>query len=277
MDAKIDYLSWTTPVNMPRVDTAGEVKAICLDTVARLHPIFTAWCESCLGWQDAGGRGHYSASTYNTRNYTSIRYGGSANHVLCEMPGTACQEARDAGHLSDILEAASARLTRIDIAVDIIDDIDPRRFVLAGYNERFRSYAEIVSAEGSTEYVGSMKSDRFARVYQYAAPHPRAGVMRVEFVLRREYAKAAATLLAGGSTPLLACTLGNTWGWKSAAWRPDEVTDGKLKAQRADRHEPGRLRWLFQVVMPALVKADADGLIDLTEFCARALQLRRPH
>lgn len=274
MDAKIDYLSWTTPCETAGQGSAEAIKLVALQALDDAHPAFVFWCETTTGWQDAGGRGHYGASTYNTRHYTTMRYGGSANHVLCEMPGTACQAARDADCLQAILSSAAARVTRIDIAVDITGDIDPRRFVLAGYNDRFKAYAEIVSAEGATEYVGSMKSDRFARVYKYAPPHPRAGVMRVEFVLRREYAKAACATLVDENLPTLAERLGNTWGWQSPAWKPVGMTDGKLKAQRSDRHEPGRVRWLFQIVLPALVKADADGLIDLPDFAARALELR---
>lgn len=277
MDAKIDYLSWTVMSDPRGAGEGAPMQLAALQIVADSNPAFFLWAEETSGWQGGGARGHYSTSMFNARHYASIRYGGSANHVLIEMPGTACQSARDLDHLDAIVEQAAPRLTRLDIAVDINGGIHPRTFVLAGYNERFKAYAEIVSAEGATEYVGSMKSDRYARVYKYNEPHPRAGLMRVEFVLRRDYAKNAAAELARRGLKELVALLGNTWGWRSEAWKPEATTDGKLRSSRADRHEPGRVRWLHQVVMPALVKADAEGLIDLDDFVRRALELRRAH
>lgn len=271
MDAKVDYLSWTILGDVPRDPEQGRVAAVAL-MWQHAEP-FAQWAETLQGWQDGSARGHYSASLFHPGTYTNVRFGGSANHILIEMPGTACQAARDAGVFEAILVTAQPRATRIDIAVDFPNGCSPAEFVGAGYNQRFASHASIISAEGSTEYVGSMKSERYARVYRYNPPHPRAGTLRVEHVLRGDYAKEVTAVLPVQGMPDIVARLGNTFGWLASAWKPDVVTDGKIRSKRADRHEPGRVRWLHKVVFPALVKAHQQGLIDLTEWYENALKL----
>lgn len=273
MDAKIDYLSFTVLVDVRGAGDERETARAALAAVTARHPLWMEWAAERSPWQPGGARAHYSMSLVQPRLYAAVRFGGSANHVLIEMPGTACQDARDAGSLALIVLEAGERLTRLDIAVDIPDAPTPAEFVGAGYNARFGAHASIISPEGSTEYVGSMKSERFARVYRYAPPHPRAGLLRVEHVLRSDYAKAAAQAIKAHGVLGLAEMCGKAFGWLHPAWQPDGLTDGKLKAQRSDRHEPGRVRWLHQVCIPALVKADRDGLLDLAEVIERLTAL----
>jgi len=274
MDIKIDYLSFSVMRDPRGAGDAGKVADAVVGFLADVHPVFTGRFADSLTWEFGGARGHYSASFYNPATFTTIRFGGTANHILVELPGTACQWLRDHDLLEQVVAEAAARVTRIDLAADIVTSSSPADFVDAGYNARFNSHAEIVSASGETRYVGSMKSERYARVYKYAPPHPRAGTLRVEHVLRSDYAKAAAAAMAGGGALHLAALCGNSWGWKSELWQPGAATDGKLRAARCDRHEPGRVRWLHQVCLPALVKADRDGLLDLREVCASLLLLR---
>lgn len=269
MDAKVDYLSFTL---MTDVSGAGDERAqgyAAVDALFQAFPSFAAYADRLPNWTAGGARGHYGMSLYNPQTYMSIRFGGHANHILVELPGTGCQFARDTGYLDALLSEVRERVTRIDIAVDIPNGCSPHEFVAAGYNARFTGRATITSAEGETEYIGSMKSERFARVYRYSPPHPRSGVLRVEHVLRSQYAKSATSLLASESTPALATRLGNTFGWLSAYWTPETISDGKLKAQRMDRHEPGRLRWLFGVCIPAIIKAERDGLLSVDEIVER--------
>ena len=189
------------------------------------------------------------------------------------MPGTACADARSKDAFEGVVLDAAARVTRLDVAVDFPNGCSPSDFVAAGYNERFKARATLTSSEGKTEYVGSMKSDRYARVYQYAAPHPRAGVTRVEHVFRRDFAKNATAILLQDGLQMVVARAGNSFGWQSPSWLPETMTTDKLRSTRADRHEPGRVRWLYNVVMPALVKAHKQGLIDLPDFAQQALSL----
>jgi len=263
MDAKVDYLSFSILEDMRgqngNIPGGSEIRDLLVQRV----PLFGTDFIDLTQWEIGSARGHYAYSVFSPDSYAAVRWGGSANHVLVEMPGTACQVARDAGFLVGLVASIAERCTRLDIAVDIPDGGTPTNFVAYGYNERFVSHASIISSEGSTEYVGSMKSERYARIYLYNSPHPRAGILRVEHVLRSSYAKSAAELLATGGLAQLASMCGNTWGWRSPEWTPDTATEGKLRAGRADRHSPGRVRWIHQVVCPALVKAHKEGLIDL--------------
>jgi len=269
MDSKIDYLSWSVMVDCRGVGDADATWQAALRALWEAHPAFMGWCSKQRGWQPGGARGHYAMSQFNTKFYAAVRYGGSANHILVELPGTACQALKDDGLIDQVIAGAAGHMTRLDVAVDIPGGCSPEEFVAAGYNQRFKSHAEIISESGSTEYVGSMKSERYSRVYRYSAPHPRAGVLRIETVLRSVYAKAAAEEYAQVGLIDLAAECGNTFGWLHPTWQPGSLTAGKLKSTRADRHEPGRVRWLHKVVAPALVKASREGLIDLVEFWAR--------
>ena len=269
MDAKIDYLSFTCMTDVRHVEGQGEQRNAVMAALWGKHPVFMEWASTLSGWENGGARAHYALSEFNARTFCAVRFGGSANHILVELPGTACQSLRDADLLTALITEVSERLTRLDVAVDIPHGCSPAEFVRAGYNERFKSHAELVSESGETEYVGSMKSERFARIYRYSAPHPRANTLRVEFVLRSDFAKAAAAHLLEASLVSLAALLGNTFGWVSEEWQPETTTEGRLRATRADRHEPGRVRWLYNVVIPAIIKASKEGLIDLPEFLGR--------
>ena len=266
MDAKIDYVSFSVMEDVRAGEDEHQQWQRAVNALWERHPLFMNWCSRQGGWSAGGARGHYGYSQFNAQLYAAVRFGGSANHILVELPGTACQQLRDDEILEDVVLEASERLTRLDIAVDIPGGASPLDFVAAGYNTRFDSHAEIISKSGVTAYVGSMKSERYARVYRYEPPHPRAGVTRVEHVLRSDYAKQAAVWIRDFGVIGLVNIVGNSFGWMHPDWQPDRSTNGKLRASRVDRHEPGRVRWLHQVVMPALVKASNEGLIDWAEF-----------
>lgn len=266
MDAKIDYISFTVMVDTRAGQDEHGQWSHAVDALWERHPYFMAWASRQGGWTSGSARGHYGYSMFNSYLFAAVRFGGSANHILVELPGTCCQQLRDDDAFDLIVTEAAERLTRLDIAVDFPAGGSPLDFVSAGYNERFASHAELVSESGTTCYVGSMKSERFARVYRYDAPHPRAGVLRVETVLRSDYAKAAARILAADGLLTLVSLTGNTFGWRAELWQPLTATEGKLRASRIDRHEPGRVRWIWQVVLPALIRASRDGLIDRDSF-----------
>lgn len=273
MDAKIDYVSFTVMFDARGEGDSRAMFRAILAVLYDKHPHYVAFAESLTGWEEGGARGHYAFSQFQPTLFMAIRYGGQANHVLLEIPGTACQAARDAQLLDDIIRDAAERLTRLDLAIDIPDGCSPSEFVGAGYNKRFEAHATLHSAEGNTEYVGSMKSERYARVYMYNPPHPRAFTLRVEHVLRSGYAKSAASIVETSGVLGLATACGNSFGWLHQRWKPEYLSDGKLHSTRADRHEPGRLRWLYQVVLPAIAKAHEEGLIDAWVFCDQAQRM----
>jgi hypothetical protein len=263
MDAKIDYLSFTLPLNLSGAGHDGNAAAEINDRLRATG--FEDFCDFLSREMPArrGGRGHYGAGYFWQTAHISIWWGGIANHVLVEIAGVGCQMLRDDASILSTLIAAQTRATRIDVAVDLPDAGKPLDFVSLRKKNRFASKASYESASGWTEYVGSMKASRFARVYLYAEPHPRAGVLRVEHVLRDEYAKATCSLILLQGLKEAVAQLGNTFGWQHPRWQPGITTDGKITAQRHDTHGSGTLRWLLKAVAPALIKAHKDGLIDV--------------
>lgn len=266
MDAKIDYFSFTLPVNLGGAGHSDEVHAFIIQQLDAngFNPLVDLLIEETSIRRS--GRGHYGAGLFFQDLHISLWWGGIANHLLVEIAGVGCQAARDAGCMDQTVFSAQDRCTRIDIAIDLPDAGKPADFVSKRKSSRISAKASMESATGWTEYVGSMKSDRFARVYLYAEPHPRAGVMRVEHVLRSDYAKAACRQLLSDGMATLVTMLGNSFGWEHPRWQPDEMTEGKLKAQRHDTHGAGTLRWLAKAVAPALIKAQKDGLLDAEEW-----------
>jgi hypothetical protein len=266
MDAKIDYLSFTMPLNFGGVGHGEEAHGAIGNYMESMH------CYSLLALltnakvQQNNGRKIYGAGLFFPEHNVSIWWGGVSNHVLIEISGVGCQQLRDIAGMNTLLEAVKDRTTRIDVAVDLPDAGKPADFVLKKKENRFRVTETMDTDTGWTQYVGSRKSERFARVYLYAPPHPRSGVMRVEHVLRGDYAKVMANAIITTSLIEQVSVLGNTFGCGHERWQPDMTTDGKLKAQRHDKDDAATLRWLIKAVAPALIKAHKIGLIDALTF-----------
>lgn len=114
--------------------------------------------------------------------------GINIDHCLLEISGQGCSELRRKDLMDKVINLKNAKFTRIDVAIDI-EGVTPDEIVKMGYSERFRTHSRIESQTGVTHYVGSPKSERYARVYRYNKPHPRANLCRVELVHRKRYAR----------------------------------------------------------------------------------------
>lgn len=266
MDIKVDYLSFTQPANMRGVGHGDEATAMLWDTLEAAGQsnllMFLEGAQAIF----RNGRGHYGAGVFFEDLNISIWWGGISDHILVEIAGVGCQALRDAGFLMLVVAAAAPRCTRIDIACDSAAFGAPAEFVAHGHNERFKSKSSITSDTGDTEYVGTTKSERFARIYRYHAPHPRAGITRVEMVSRSDYAKSVAEIVVREGVIAAAAALGASYKWKSPAWNLTQATDSRVKAKKHDHDGAERLRWLLRAVKPALIQSHKDGLIDLEEF-----------
>lgn len=266
MDAKVDYLSFTLPLNLSGVGHTEQLyeELFKLFERAKLRALLDILNPKTR--EVRSGRKIYGAGLFWSDSAVNIWWGGVANHVLCEISGTGCQLLRDNGTLMAVVKSTQQRCTRIDIAVDLPDAGKPADFVAIKMENRFKVTETMDTDTGWTQYVGSRKSERFARVYLYREPHPRSGVMRVEHVFRGDYAKEVAHgLLATGLREIVrAC--GNTYGWQHPRWQPEGTTDGKIKAQRHDKEDAATVRWLAKAVAPALVKAHKSGLVDVRKW-----------
>ncbi len=194
------------------------------------------------------------------------------DEVLVEISGVGCGQVYGAGMMTQILREAAERATRIDIASDIHTDIEPSMFASDRLVLRTKSHSEFVSGSGETCYVGSRKSDRYARVYRYYPPHPRSHMLRVEHVLKAEQARQTIPQVLEFGIETIVAQLGNTFGWQHPVWQPWEVTDEKLAAWRPERRNASTVRWIYAQCLPAIAKLIKDGTLmgaDITTELAR--------
>lgn len=266
MQIKVDFFSFTLPVDL-RGDTELADKFSFLKEKMIEHGLadFLLFLEGQES-SDRAGRGIFKQSLFFPKLHANIYFSGASPFTLFELAGTACAELEAEGLLKNLLLMVGNRATRLDVACDSALFGSPKEFVAHGYGKRFKSRASMTSGDGDTEYVGNMKSDRFARIYRYNEPHPRAGITRVEYVLRDENAKTASAIILQEGLVALASKLGNTFGWESPAWDVSRAEHGKLKTQRNERHGSATLRWIHTAVTPALIKAHREGLLSLDEL-----------
>lgn len=212
------------------------------------------------------GRKPYSASVILEETGATIFYNPKLNHALVEISGKACERYIDAGYLDFILESVRYRVTRLDIAVDMEVQTDPEEFTKQRSHDRMRNGAIWREDSGTTVYVGSYKSDRFARVYRYNEPHERAHLLRSEFVMRGNLAKLAAQEIIEKGLNWYSAALGNAFGWAHPDWRPAEATSEKPATYKSDRPEGKTLFWLNDTIAPLLARLHRDGALDVIEW-----------
>jgi len=188
---------------------------------------------------------------------------GSPNltHACIEISGSGCERLIERGLLNQVLECSQERVTRIDIACDIETEIRPTEFVEKVNHERMRTSGHVISDTGETCYVGSQKSERYARVYRYNKPHPRADLLRVEHVFRKDYAKKVAAAIVGKTLADVTRSAGLAFGWGHEIWQPDsdQCADISLISERRDSGKT--VFWLVNRVAPAFKRLCADGTI----------------
>lgn len=219
------------------------------------------------GYDTAIGRAPYRFSIARADGGVRVFGGSHLQSVLFELAGRACSGLDEFTALTQFIAPVSEFLSRLDIAVDVRTDTLPSAFVNVRSHKAFRSISYIKSDSGETCYIGSNKSDRFARVYRYAEPHPRAGLLRIEYVFRRQLAKdTAALLLASEDFSSFTSAAGNTWGWAHPDWQPDHPVDEKLRVPVVTRDQDGTVNWLYTQVAPAMRRLIRTGALDLSDF-----------
>ena len=210
-----------------------------------------------------GGRAPYSAS-FTFENSGVMKFGHpNLNHALVEISGRGCEHLSELDNAPEVLLRIAPHLTRIDLATDILCDLSPADFIRDDDKGRFSSRSEILSDTGHTFYVGSRKSDRYCRIYRYYPPHPRAHLLRIEFVLKAEQARLASRSLLKSGLASYTAGLGEVFGFRSSAWSPGRATDADVRAWRPERQQASTVRWILTQCVPAMVRAHNDDLIDV--------------
>lgn len=211
------------------------------------------------------GRAPYSMGWRDVDKGISVFASGKLNHFTVEHSGKGIRFLERQGLLDAMLTSTQNHISRIDIAVDIEDWIAPSAFATAREGGRFKTFSDLSSPSGVTCYVGSMHSERYARVYRYNPPHPRAHLLRVEHVFRRDNAKKVASSLHFESIEAVIAGCWRDFGWYYPLADLENVEPADLTAFRPERKMGSTLRWLIRVVAPSFKRLVAEGVIENPE------------
>jgi len=206
-------------------------------------------------------RAPYTDSWADPDNGITLFASPNLTHCCVEISGKGCEALIERGLLEKILIAAHERVTRIDIACDIETAITPLEFVKEVKHERMRTSGHVLSETGETCYVGSQKSERFARVYRYNAPHPRSHLLRVEHVFRKDYAKKVAQACAVHTLEQIAKSSGDAFGWRHTVWDVAQTDGCDLSVVKERGRAGGSIFWLVHSVAPAFRRLVQEGVI----------------
>lgn len=247
----IDWLSFTLPHDMPRTNDGPS------------HGRLATWslAEGVTEWRSEKPRFGYSAAFCPSSFPGPVVYcwpqdGRSHTHV--QWSGSALSSNGRADALLHDTVAAGNRVTRLDLAIDIMagDPLDV--WVAAGRGEvltTLRKRTMVTSDTGITVYLGSRSSDRFVRVYDKAGQLGLPGPwVRVELELKGDAANGIARFLAQeGVTPIMATVRAvvdcPTLPWWTDAFRGHDAVWGAPKIEA----RPDRSAWIAKQVVPALI------------------------
>lgn len=198
--------------------------------------------------------------------------------IHVDMSGSQLETLREMGFdtqelIKQIIHLQNAKITRLDLAIDIETKQKPHKLYKLVKNETIRSeykglhgamlqrvtgYIETDKGTGgSTIYFGSTSSDQRARIYDKGAQRlQNEQLLRVEFVSRSERSQAWGLIVASCGIQSAAVSFYHSFltGWaEMEEWishLPDRLT---TTIPRIDR--PGSERWLRTVAVPAVIKA----------------------
>jgi len=189
-----------------------------------------------------------------------VLYAGcTLDHALVEISGKGCEKLRGTKEMLEIVDDIQDECTRLDIAIDILG-VTPDEILKSGHSAAFRTHSRIVSDTGTTIYVGSQKSERYARVYRYNPPHPRANLCRIELVHRKRYAKIAAQSIVKHGVEVTGLMALAAYGFDHDA--VPKNTGQSLATVAIVKKNQRTLRWLIVQASPAFKRLVKEGTIE---------------
>jgi hypothetical protein len=192
------------------------------------------------------------------------------NHCCVEISGQGCETLIAKGLLNQVLQHVHSRVTRVDLASDIETQIKPSEFVEKRTHKRMQSDGYQNSKTGETCYIGSQKSDRYARVYRYNNPHPRAHLLRIEHVFRKAYAKKVAESILKDGIGNVVSAARDAFGWEHPVWEMGGDGGSDISIIKEKRATGKTVFWLVNSVAPAFRRLCEDGTISDPEAFIRA-------
>jgi hypothetical protein len=264
----VDWFSFTVPLPAPIGGGGGDTFSLIYNIANESSGGLIDEALSLCNWSVSSGHGFYNVRYYVEGQGVSVSAGEVNAHALFEFSGVGCELLRSKQLLYPLIHAFADRATRVDLAVDMCTEVSPVQFVASSRCDRFKSRGSQNSPTGETEYIGSRKGERMARVYRYYPPHPRSHLLRAEVEYKGQAARVLADMLNEAS--LISVTLGahEPFGWQHPAWTPGDFEASKLSFSRADKEAASTQRWLTSAVIPAVVRAEREGIMSWEAFKA---------
>lgn len=266
MFLSVDWISFTFDMDIDQSVLAFELWGRVATRLAQQFPLAAQMLVENHEWTPRIGRAPYNASQQRNDHGVMIFAHQKLPHSLVEVGGVGCDSLGSLKAELALVQEVQAKLTRLDIAVDIFTETRPDEFAEQRNEGKFKAWSEAVSESGHTVYVGSKSSDRYARVYRYNPPHPRSQFLRIEHVLKAEQAKLAAESIDKIGLETFVAQIGNTFGWQHPDWNTGEDTSEAAAAWRPERRQGKTVAWVWGTVIPCLKRLAHDGALDLDEF-----------
>lgn len=184
--------------------------------------------------------------------------------VLIVFNGAACEMLRKIGRDAErqVLLQVVESGTRLDLATDITTVLAVKEVEKAGWAKRITSTSYISSHKGDTLYIGSRSSGAFARVYRYAAPHPRHALLRVEHEMKKEQARAVAQIAAVHGVEVAQRSVAAKFDYQHpTVARTFEGTTERIVTERHERTMAKTEIWLLTQCAPAFQRLVREGVI----------------
>jgi len=258
------HIDWISIVGRRRVDekdwSTTDAYVTASDWLYDLCPIFRESVGSPVHWQIVKPRAPYSYARRSDDCTRTLYVHPLSTHFTFEMSGAYCHKIP--ALMPTLLHDFAGYFSRIDLAVDMETTVTPAEFEKAVIAPRIETRSVMQSSTGQTVYIGSRTSERFARVYRYFAPHPRAHLLRAEFQLKGAYANKLAEHIAEGETlESYAAGLGQHFGFTHECWKPGD----RAQALRVQSHAQSgaTVQWLTSTVAPLLRRMNREGKLDV--------------
>jgi len=261
MRTHIDWITFTAPVIYGTGENDDYEMAVQAGLVALLENDMVEALFAGLRRDGGKKRAPYTDVWVDADGGISLFASPNLTHCCVEISGRGCEAIIEAGTMARLMGLVRETVTRVDVATDIETGIPPTEFVFYTNHERMRASGYQKSETGETCYVGSKKSDRYARVYRYNEPHPRSHLLRVEHVFRRDYAKSVARAIVGATVEDVATEAGKAFGWAHGVWQPNANQEVDISISSPERNAGTTVAWLVKSVAPAIRRLIADGTI----------------
>jgi hypothetical protein len=184
--------------------------------------------------------------------------------VLIEHTGEGCSALEESGVLLDVLKRVHGRITRLDLALDLLTDVTPSDFVAKRGESKVTARGTQISKTGATEYIGSRKSDRTCKVYRYFGRHPRSHLLRIEYTYRKEQANVAASFVLAEGLDETIKRAGVSYAWQHPVYT--EKADEPIPAWRPERRNGKTVAWIYSQCIPAMQRLINEGVLTLDEI-----------